>query len=72
MSIKNFIPLVKELKEKNEILKEKIRNVQNSKELCKNCIYGKGFGTEEFEDKCEFFALCSFEATDVTIEDLVI
>lgn len=68
----DFIPMIIELKEKNEILKDKIREIQNTKELCKKCIYGKGFGLEEFENKCEFFTLCSFEATDILIEDLII
>ena len=69
---KNLYKMILELKEKNEKIKSEIRKIQNVKELCKNCIYGNNFGTEDLENQCEYFLLCSFEANDTLLEDLII
>lgn len=70
--LKEIIPLIKELKEKNENLKNKIREIQNTEKFCNKCIYGNGFGCEDMENKCKFFVLCAYEMNDYLLEDIII
>ena len=66
--LKELIPLIKELKEKEKKLKDKIENINCRYEVCNQCSCGNGIK----EIECPIYALCQYSNNDCCLEDIEI
>jgi hypothetical protein len=64
--VKDLIPLIKKLQEKEVIIKNKITNINGNYELCNQCLYGDG----AHEIECPMYALCQYLNNDCYLEDI--